>query len=168
MEYLKKQHTKRNILLKRTILILILIWIYLPVFLPDNYSGLEDEKRLVSEIAIDDADSEAPLTWWYKVKAIQEIDMLNKPLPLGVEPAEKAWKVGLVGYTYFNIPVYKIEIEVIKDSNGYHAIAGSFREYFPDVTWFIILVGISIQFIGFIILFTIPILILYYIVKKRW
>lgn len=143
---------------KKIFLVFVLFWFFLPLLLPDNYSGLEGEEKTVAKFAIDEARTELVLIWRYG-SSIEEINIADEQLPRGVGPAEKAWKVDLLGYTYFHIPLEKGEIMVVKDPNGYHAITGSYREYFPGAD--------LVLWTGMLILYATPVFLLYYLIKSR-
>lgn len=84
---------------KKVVLGFIVFLFFLPLLLPDDYSGIRGEERDVAKVAIDAAETELVLIWRYKVRSIEDAGM-----------GDESWRVGLIGYTYFHIPVEEAEI----------------------------------------------------------
>ncbi len=135
---------------KRAILItLFLMWCYLPVFLPDDYSGFSGEKREIAEIAIEGAKTEWEVVLWrYKVTEVVKNGM--------------RWDVSLTGYGFFNIPLKKVEVTVAEG----RVCGGSFRDYFPGadlVAWAMV----AIWLLSIAALLFAPAYLLYRLRKER-
>ena len=92
----------------------------MPVLLPDEYSWANNDEKELVRFAIEEAETETVLIWRYKLDKLEEINSSNEELPLFIRFPEKGYTVVLLGYTYFNIPVQKIKIEVIRDEKGFH------------------------------------------------
>ena len=132
-----------------TVLLLLLIWCYSPVFLPDDYSGLTGEKKEIAEMAIEGAKAEWEVVIWrYKVTEV-------------VKNGTR-WDVSLRGYGFFNIPLKKVEVTVAEG----RVCGGSFRNYFPGadlIAWAMV----AIWLLSIAALLFAPIYLLYRLRKER-
>ena len=131
------------------LVLVLLIWCYSPVFLPDDYSGLEGEEKEIGEVAIEDAKTEwEAVLWRYKV-----VDIVGNGT---------SWDVSLIGYGFFNIPIKRVEMTVAEGK----VCGGSFRNYFPGadlVAWTMV----AIWLLSIAALLFVPVYLIYRVLRKN-
>ena len=144
---------------KKIVIIIFLFLFFTPLLLPDDFSGFEGENKEVARFAISEVETEfTPPVWKYKVVSVHKINNITTgQLPLDFGETKSAYRIVLLGYTYFHIPVLEAEVYAVTDASGFHGVSGSFKDSFNGA-WDILIILMLVSYL-------IPFLLLAYLTK---
>jgi len=111
--------------------ILVILWAFSPLIIPQNYANLYEKEKQAVETAIENAFKHLDSGIYLLTIRIELIEIVkNTPFKHPMLKG-KPWEIRLRGYTFFYIPT--CEIRVYVDSETMQALCGSIRS--PGYKW---------------------------------